>query len=154
MAKMGVSKDALEGLPPLPPGFYDFRVDGFKPKLASKGDSTNLNPQLKVINSPTGMNDRYIPFSLNTNAGFIYSDFVHCLGLEMEADGDQMNLPGDFVPDSSGDVTKMQYQGPMVGRTGRCEIVASSYNNRPTAKVKQFLCAIQGCTIKHQTELK
>lgn len=156
MAKMGVSKEALEGQPPLPAGIYEFRVDAFKPKASKDKNSTNLNPVLKVINNANGLNDKNIFFSLNTNAGFIFPDFVHSLGLEMEMDGDQVNLPGDFVPDGADpqNVEKYAYNGPMVGRTGRLEIVASSYNNKPQGKVKQFFCAIPGCMHKHQTELK
>lgn len=156
MAKMGVSKDALEGKPPLPAGVYDFRVDGFKPKFSKDKNSTNLNPVLKVINNPNGLNDSNIFFSLNTNAGFIFPDFVHSLGLQMDQDGEEFNLPGDWIPDP-GEPTnqeKYKYQGPMVGRTGRLEIVASSYNGKVQGKVKQFFCAIPGCTHKHQTELK
>ena len=33
-AKMGVSKQSLEGGKPIPPGIVEFRVDDFKPKFS------------------------------------------------------------------------------------------------------------------------
>lgn len=156
MRRMGVSKDSLEGQRPLPAGFVDFRVDGFKPKRSKDKQSVNFNPQLKVINHPT-LNDSRVFFNLNSNAGWIMKDFVHSLGLQMEEDGDQAFMPGSWQEDQA-DVDnpeKYTYTGPMLGRTGRCEIgVRKDDKNRDQSYVRQFLCAIPGCQEKHSTDLK
>jgi hypothetical protein len=157
MPRMGVSKDKLEGRKPLPSGFYEFRCDGFKPKASKDKNSTNFNPQLKVINNAQGLNDEFIFFNLNSNAGWIMKDFVHCLGLQMEVDGDQAFMPGNFKedPNDSENVEKYKYEGPMVGRTGRVEIgVRKDDKNKDQSYVKQLLCKVPGCVEKHSTDLK
>jgi hypothetical protein len=158
MAKMGVSKQSLEGKPPIPAGMYDFRLDGFKPKVAKKGDSINLNPILKIINNPNGQNDNTIFFNLNNQAGWIFKDFAHAMGFELvpntEGGGD---LPGDFVPDPSDpeNVEKYKYQGPMLGRNGRCEVgVRKDDKNKDQSYIKAFFCSVPGCLEKHSTDLK
>ncbi len=154
--RMGVPKDSLEGMPPMPVGEYTFRVDGFKPKASKDKQSTNLNPTLKVINNANGLNDRIIFFNCNTNAGWIQKDFVHSLGLQMEVEGDTAYLPGAFIPDANDqdNVTKLKYEGPMLGRTGRCSVsVRKDDKNRDQSFIKAFHCAVQGCQEKHSTEL-
>ena len=151
---MGVSTESLKGLPLLPPGIYHFRFDGFKPKLSKGKDSTNFNADLKVINHPS-LNDSQIFCSLNSKAGFIQLALVHSLGLQMEVEGDTAYMPGKFLEDTSDpdNVEKWQYDGPMKGRTGRLEVYERSYQNKKQSTIKQFFCAIAGCTEKHPTEL-
>lgn len=154
--RMGVPKDSLEGTKPLPIGDYTFRVDGFKPKASKDKNSTNLNPTLKIINNANGLNDERIFFNCNTNAGWIQKDFVHAIGLQMEIEGDTAYLPGSFIPDpnSPDDVTKLRYEGPMLGRTGRCVIaMRKDDKGRDQSFIKMFYCAVAGCTEKHSAEL-
>lgn len=156
MARMGVSTESLEGQKAFEPGFYDFRLDGFKPKKAKSGDSTNFNPDMRVINHAT-RNDDKIFFNLNSAAGWIQKDFVHCLGLQMEIDGDMAFMPGDWQPDPQepNNVSKYTYSGPMVGRTGRVEIaVRKDQKGKDQSYVKQLLCQVPGCQEKHSTDLK
>lgn len=157
MPKMGTSTQSLEGGKPLPPGFVEFRVDGFKPKTSKKGDSVNLNPTMKIINNPNvDLNDQRIFFNCNTAAGWIMLAFAHSLGLELEVDGDQANLPGNFVPDPNDteNVEKMKYEGPILGRTGRLEIaLRKTDQNKDQSYVKQFFCKVQGCQEKHPDNL-
>lgn len=156
MPKMGVSKESLEGKPPVGAGIFTVRLDGFKPKTSKKGDSTNLNPILKVINHAT-LNDRNIFFSCNTNAGWIMEAFSHCFGLPLEErpDGGK-DLPGEFVPDpnSPTDVAKMRYNGPLLGLTGQLELVLGKDDKgKDQDKIKQFMCKVPGCTIQHPAEM-
>ena len=157
MPRMGVSKDSLEGVKVIPAGFYDFRLDGFRPKKAKKGDTTNFNPVAKVINNANGLNDTPLFISLNSSAGWIQKDFVHALGLTMDVEGDLAFMPGNWIPDGTDaeNVEKFKYEGPMVGRTGRLEYgIRKDDKGRDQNFVKQFMCAVQGCNEKHSTDLK
>jgi hypothetical protein len=151
MARMGVSKDSLEGVKVIAAGFYDFRLDGFAPKKAKKGDTTNFNPRAKIINNANGLNDTPLFISLNSSAGWIQKDFVHSLGLTMDIEGEMAFMPGDWGPDPD----NPKYEGPMVGRTGRLEYaIRKDDKNRDQNYVKSFICAVQGCQDKHSTDLK
>lgn len=158
MRKFGASKEQLVGQPAHPEGLYEFRIDGFKPKKTKKvgSDSINLNPQLTIIDHPT-LNGKKIFFSLNTNAAFLWTEFVHSLGLELVEENGEFNLPGVFNPDPSSpdDESKMTYEGPMLGRRGRLMLaVKKDEKGRDQNYPKQFFCQVQGCTFEHQTELK
>jgi hypothetical protein len=121
MPKFSFSKQDMEGKPPLPAGIYEVRLDGFRPKKAKKGDSINLNPQMKVINHPT-LNDSNAFYNLSTAFGPGIIDFCHCFGQKMENEGsDSPDFPGEF-PGDPDDPTKWSYIGPLVGQVGRVEI--------------------------------
>ncbi len=157
MPRMGVSKASLEPRPPLPAGQYFFRVDGFKPAPSSKGDTTNFNPIMKVVNNPNGLNDRDIYFNLNSAAGWILKDFVHSLGLAMEIEGDDAFIPGKFLEDPAdpANVKKYRYEGPIIGKIGRCEVaIRKSNKGNDQSYVRALFCSIQGCLEKHSTDLK
>ena len=156
MAKMGVSKESLEGRPPVGAGIFTFRCDGFKPKKSKKGDTVNLNPILKVINHPVH-NDRNLFFNCNTAAGWLMIAFVHSLGIPMEQRTDGgADLPGDFAPDPSDpdNVEKFKYQGPLQGQVGQCEVVVTKDDKgRDRDTIKQFMCKVPGCTVEHPKEM-
>lgn len=153
MPKITVDKASLEGLPKIPPGIYEVRFDGFKPKFPKNNkDSINLNPQMVVINNPD-LKDRKVPENLNSQAGWVIRDMVHAFGLTMGgADGTE--LPGEFQPPQEQDPAKWRYVGPLIGRTGRVEVVdADNGKGGTTAKVKRYFCAVQGCQEKHSESL-
>jgi hypothetical protein len=157
MPRMGASKDSLEGSKPLPIGFYDFRLDGFNPKPSKDKGSVNFNPTMKVINNANGLNDNRIFLNLNQKAGWIQKDFVHALGFQMEVIGEEAYIPGEWTPDPTApdDVTKMKYNGPLLGRTGRCEVgLRKDDKGKDQSYVKQLVCKVPGCQEKHSTDLK
>ena len=142
MPKITVAKDKMKGREPHPEGIYEFRVQGFKPGLSKKKDSVNLNPLLRIVNHPT-LNGKPIFFNCNTNAGWLMDLFLNSIGLEMVKDvasGDY-NMPGDFNG-PEGDPAKWQYAGPIIGRTGKCELILTDdTKGGKRNEVKQWFCA-------------
>lgn len=163
--KMGVSKEAVEGRENVQPGIYEVRFISFNPKWSKEKEgrekSLNLNPKLEIINNPDLVN-RFLFDTLNQNA-FYMADFAHCFGVEMEQEGETYYLPGTWDSDPSFDAEKAEtykYRGPLLGKTGRVEVaIDASYNpQRPTNKIRQWICAIEDCAtkfpqIKHNTDL-
>lgn len=161
MAKITPPKESLEGLPQIPPGIYEFRLDKFEAKKAKekvgKAASINLNPVLTVINNAQLMNRR-LPENLNTQAGWVQKDFCHALGVPM----DNGSMPGDFICQVHGPACNelydhpesFVYQGPLIGRVGKAEIVMAPNNKGGTrAGIKRYLCGIQGCQENHTENL-
>jgi hypothetical protein len=148
-----MSKESLKGLPPIPGGIFEFRVDGFKPKFSKGKDSVNLNPIIKIINNnDPELNNKPIFENLNTNAGWVMNDFIHALGLEMVDNGDNVDIPGEFTgPDS--DPSKWVYNGPILGRTGTVELVQIEYEGKKQTKPMKYFCQVAGCQVKHSDQL-
>lgn len=162
MAKIAPPKESLEGLKPLPPGVYDFRLDKFEIQKAKvkpgKAESINLNPVLTIINHPEFTGKRRLPENLNSQAGWVQKDFVHALGVPM----DNGNIPGDFICQVHGPSCdaimdhpdKFIYQGPLLGQTGKAEVVMTPNNKGGMrAAIKRYLCKIQGCGEYHNENL-
>jgi len=141
MPKISVPKESLEGKKPLTPGIYDVRLDGFEPKRSREGSTINLNPVMKVINNPNGLNDNRAFCNLNTAAGWIMKDFAACFGFELEGP-DKSDLPGEFVlidPSKDGnDPSNWKYEGPLLQKTGKLEIAERIYNGKVQADIKRF----------------
>lgn len=158
--KMGVSKDKLEGMKPVPNGVYEVVCAGFEQKLDSKKTGINLNPILKIINHPE-FNGQRIWYNLSTKAAWLYNDFCHCFGLpvEIEVDPDTneevANLPGGqsaWVPSDEDpeNVEKARYTGPLVNATGKVEVIEERKpGQKPRNVIKMFLCNIDGCAQKY-----
>jgi hypothetical protein len=161
--QMGFSREQISGKPPVPAGWYQFRVTGFKPKVAGQAkDSVSLNPQIEVINNPEHDGARVFE-NLNTKAGWIINDFVHACGqtLVEVQDGNQgtdaatMVPPGvwantDQFPDEP---EKWEYQGPLTNAVFEAETYISEYQGKKSAKIRQYKCAVPGCTERHSTNL-
>lgn len=152
--RLGAPKDSLEGKKLLPTGRYTIQCDGFGQKLSKKGDSINYNPKLRIINHPT-LSGEKVYTSLNQGAGFILVDFTHMLGFQMEEQGEDVVLPGGFMPNAadSQDVSKMTYQGPLQGAVGEILVDQNMYNNKPQNYIKAYFCKVPGCQVKHSMEL-
>ena len=149
MPKIHAPKESIEGKPQLGGGIFEFRLDGFKPKKSKDGKSTNLNPQMRVINHPTN-NDAPIFENMNSQAGWVQQDFCHALGVEMEPDG---GFPGEFNGPES-DPSQWTYMGPLVGRTGRVELVqVPNLKGGMRTTPKKYFCAVPGCTARHTESL-
>lgn len=157
--RFGAPKDSLEARKVIPPGRYQVRCDGFKPKMSKlkpgKDQSVNFNPQLVVTNHAQ-LNGEKIFTPLNQQVGFILEAFSHMLGLPLEVVEDSAVIPGGFLQDPSAptDVSKMTYQGPLQGQVGELEL---GVNKSPTGNdqnyIKQFFCRVPGCKTKHPAEL-
>jgi hypothetical protein len=154
MAKIGISKESLQGLPDLEAGIYEFRIDGFKPKTSSKKTSINLNPQLIVINH-SKYNDRHIWHNCNSAFPPGMIDLCHSVGVRFDnEDGDDPQFPGEFVPDGA-PIEQTSYQGPLMGQIGKCEVAESDDGKGgKTMKLKRFFCVVPGCTHKHSEDLR
>ena len=166
MAQIKVSRESLE-FETFPPGDYVVQLHGFRPKKSKDKNSTNLQPQLKIVGHPT-LAGKHVFFNLNDGAGFIIRDFVHCMGLFMDNEvpgqevGDRgLELPGEFVNWDDADPSKAQYAGPLLGRTGRIELAetqardksGNAVPNKTRNEVKRFYCAAPGCTVQHKESL-
>lgn len=150
MPKFGLSKEALEGRPPVAGGIYDFRLDGFKPAVAKKGGSVNLNPDLKIINN-ADFNDFKIFASLNEGFPPAVIGIVHALGMEMVTNAEGgADIPGEFL--GGQDPKSWSYTGPLVGRTGKVEVQqVDRTDGKPgqRTEIKRFICALPGCAEVH-----
>jgi hypothetical protein len=161
MPNIEVPKESLEGLPPLPAGIHQVRLDDFKPEMSKKGDSINLHPVMKVVNNPQLM-DRNSPWeNLNNKAGWVMKDFVHAFGQTM-AGPDKNQLPGMFVCKEHGTAQceckpdKWNYVGPLKGQIGSIEVVQvdnGKGNGGTKPAIKRYICRVPGCTEKHSESL-
>lgn len=165
---MGYSKEDLTGAPPLPAGWYKLQTKAFKPAAAkvkppaTTPDSFNMNAQFEVVGHST-LDGRMCFASLNSKAGFIIVNYVHACGLQMEElqDGNQgteaasFAIPGvwedsDKYPE---DPSKWRYLGPLTNATFEAELAETEYNGKKRNEIRQFKCAVTGCTERHSTNL-
>lgn len=166
--QMGFTKEELTGAPPVPSGWYTVQLKAFKPKLSSKKDSVSFNAELAII-SPTEYENRRVFCGLNTKMAWMWADFVHAMGLDMEEIQDEnagtekatFTLPGvwegsDKFPE---DPSQWKYIGPMTNKTMEVELAeipaqtVDGKTYKPKNEIRQFKCAVQGCTEKHSTNL-
>lgn len=173
--QMNFNKEELAGKPPVSAGWYIVQLKGFKPKAskpkpgeAAPADPStlglSLNAELEIINHPehTG---RKIFAGLHTKMAFMWADFVHAAGLPMEEVQDEFAgtekanyaLPGvwegqDTYPTEP---EKWKYLGPLLNKTLEVELaeIPASGNFRAKNEIRQYKCAVAGCTEKHQTNL-
>lgn len=157
MSKMGISKQELDDAKNIvtKAGIFTVAFQGFFPKKSKDGNSVNLNPRLVIVGDPE-QNGKEVRYSLNfqPSTWFMTKNFVHMFGLKEEVapDGSE-NIPGDWVqPDASKPET-WKYNGPLMGRTGKIEVVPGTYNGKAVFNVKQMLCAVSGCGEKHSDNL-
>jgi hypothetical protein len=168
MPQIRIPKESLEGLEGLPPGIYDVRLDGFKPKWSKDKSSVNLQPIMIAINSPDPkLNDgKHRAFdNMNSQCGWIMIDFCHAFGELMagEQNGVPMEqwtspdvgLPGEFLGDA-GKPEEWKYVGPLLSKVGKVEIVKVPGYKDPSKQqsaLKRYFCVIPGCQHKHADSL-
>jgi hypothetical protein len=153
MPKMVASKEDLQGQPAIPEGLYDVQLRGFKPAKSKDGKSTNLNPDIRVINHPT-LNDRRIFVSMNTNAVWLWTEICHCFGCPLEEDtaSGEFSIPGSFDGPET-DPAKWVYTGPLLQQQGKLYAIQREYKGRIQNDVKQYVCRVAGCQEKHNDNL-
>ena len=153
MPKMKASAEEVKGAPPMSEGVVTVRLDGFKPQLASKKDSVNLNPTLKVINHAE-YNDRPIWENLNTKGKWVWKDFCHAFGVPLlETTNGDVEFPGDFDGPED-DPTKWQYRGPLTGQQAQAYLIQSDDTKGGIRNaVRYYVCRVPGCTEKHSQKL-
>jgi hypothetical protein len=161
MTKMGVDPEQLKAPQPQPAGWYKLKFVGFKPTAGKKDpNSVNYNGTFEVLNpatpSPTGQPVRMYATMSNKMPRHI-NDIVHGLGFSLEPDGE---LPGQWIADPAApdDVTKMQYKGPLLGKTMEAELAETEYNGNKRNELRQVRCNVPGCAqkhpdIRHQTDM-
>ena len=167
---MNFSREELSGKPPVPAGWYQFKFNGFKPKFSNlkpgetEPSSLNLNAELEIINHPdyTG---RKVFVGLNSKFFPAWFDFVYACGVEMEVVQDEftgttkenLTIPGVFenADTSPLDASNWKYLGPLTNKTLEAELAETPAegNYRAKNEVRQFKCAIPGCTARHSTNL-
>jgi len=167
--QMSFNKEELSGAPPVPASWYTLQFKQFKPKKAANGESVSLNAELSII-SPAEYENRRVFVGMNTKMAFMWQDFVHAMGLQMEevqnenagTDKADYTLPGVFegADDPNADPSTWKYLGPMANKTMEVEIAeipattgADGKSYRAKNEVRQFKCAVAGCTEKHSTNL-
>lgn len=150
MPNLKIPKESLEGPKKLPIGIVDVRLDGFSPDWSQKKDSYNLMPNMRIINNPD-YHDRKVNDWLNSRAGWVMRDFCHCFGIQLAGPDDDPEFPGEFTPSGEADPKKWNYQGPLLGRTGKLELAEA--DGGKYVNIKRYLCQVPGCTVKHSENL-
>jgi hypothetical protein len=147
MPKMSADPERIKAPKPVPAGWYQLKLVGFRPKLSSKKDSVNFNPMFEVVNSKAEYNGSRVYENLNTKFDRQHVDFAHGFGFPLNPDA---SLPGDWVPDPSDkdNVEKMQYKGPLLGKICEAELVVSTYQGNESNKIRQIKCRLDGCATK------
>lgn len=156
--KMKFGKTDLKKPEPEPNGIYTLRLVGFKPQLASSGESYNLNP---VFEFPDKMTSKGTPKQLwyacscNTSkeSAQIIQDFVHCGGEIMEEDPNDPNgeasMPGVFDTDKAKfdptDPKTWLYSGPLLNKLYKVELYTDNWQGRLNNKILRFFCAVPNC---------
>lgn len=173
--QMNFSKEELSGAPPVPAGKYTLQLKGFKPKASAlkpgetEASSVNLNPELSIVGH-SEYGGRRIFWNMNTKAAFLWTDFVHAMGLQMEVvqdanagtDKQSYTLPGVF--EGADDPTKKpedwKYMGPMTNKTLEVEVAeipagpdSKGVYRQAKNDIRQFFCKVPNCTEKHSTNL-
>lgn len=141
---------------PMPTGIHEVRLDGFKPATSKKGDSINLNPIMKVINtSDPELVGKEVYFNMNTSFFTGIVDLCHAFGEALIPNGDTFDIPGSFGSGDEQDPKRWPpYQGPLLGKTAKLEMAeADNGKGGTTVKVKRFFCQVQGCTMQHSDSL-
>jgi hypothetical protein len=164
--KMSFNQDELQGAPPVPSGWYTLQLKGFRPKASKDKESLSLNAEFAIINSVNvDFDNRRVFSGINTKMAFMWPDFIHATGLEMEVvqDADagtekqNLTIPGVFENSDTNpdEPEKWKYQGPLLNKTLEVELAEIPAKDGYKAKneIRQFKCAIQGCTAKHSTNL-
>lgn len=159
-----VNKEQLKGFK-CPPGEYEFRFDGWKPRASKDKQSTNLWPVLTIINHPS-LTGKELPLVCNTQSGWEHVELIHSLGAgETRYDDsapDYKTIPGEFEPDAAApdDPTKWRYvedpNQPIIGQIGRATVVEVPHYKRQgdtEAKIKKFYCRLPGCQHEHRESL-
>lgn len=155
---MNFSRESLSGSDPAPSGWYQLQFKGFKQVASNNKDSINLNPQFEIINHPEH-DGKKVWSTMNTKGTWVINDFVHATGNQMQAvngDPDSLSIPGvfkdiDSFPDNP---EKWEYLGPLTNSVFEAEVFISDWNGKKSSKVKQFKCAVPGCTERHSTNLE
>jgi hypothetical protein len=160
--QMNFSKEELSGAPPVPAGWYTVQFKQFKPRASKAGDSASLNAELAIV-APTEYENRRVFVGMNTKMAFMWPDFVHAAGLPMEEVQDEnagtekanYTLPGVFEnSDTAPDKPETwKYLGPLTNKTMEVELCETEYQGKKRNEVRQFKCAVAGCTDKHSTNL-
>lgn len=165
---MNFSKEELSGAPPVPAGWYVLQFKQFKPKISKQGDSLSLNAEFAIL-TPAEYENRRVFVGMNTKMAFMWADVIHSMGLTMEEIQDEnagtekasYTIPGIFegqdkFPD---DPSQWKYIGPITNKTLEvelAEIPAQTVDGklyRAKNEVRQFKCAVDGCTERHSTNL-
>lgn len=159
---MKVSNDKLEGQDVVPPGQYELKLMGFKPKVAKSLTSFNYNPFMEIVNHPDFAGRKAFD-SLNSPGGaFVIPDFVHAFGLPMETDGKESWMPGAWNGDPAkykeDDPDTWVYKGPLVGRVAKVILAVRTYNNKQSNAIERYFCNVTDCEskfpkIRHITDL-
>ena len=160
--RMSASAEKVSGQQELlPEGLVSVILKGFNPHVSKKGDSINLNPDIRITNHPT-LNDKKVFVSMNTNAPFMWAEICHCFGCPLEDDGQgEQSIPGAFDgPDfgaalQAGAKKKVAwvYNGPLLNQEGQLIIGQVTRDGKTQNDVKQFMCRVDGCETPHKDDL-
>ena len=166
--KMGVSKESLS-IKILPAGIYDLRLESFKPArpaATKKPDfqgpyspekhGVNFNPRFVVVNSTDEFNGTSIFVALSSKFARAIEDFSHGLGLPLEEQGSNLQLPGNFEGDEN-DPESAKYVGPLLGRICKAFVEPQTFQGRTSNTIRYYICAVTDCAsggkVKHSTAL-
>lgn len=130
----------------IPPGIYEVRLNGFKPKLSNDKGSVNFNAQMEIINNPEYDGSKIFE-GLNSKAGFVQADFTHSFGYQMEDAGNgTYNMPGFWDGDpatfNSDDPSTWKYEGPLLNRIAKVELGTKTWNGQEQIAIKRYFCAL------------
>lgn len=160
--QMGYSKDQLSGASPVPAGPYTLQFKQFRPKASKDKESWSLNAELEIVGNAE-YDGRKVFASLNSKAPWIQQDFLHAAGLDWEVVQDSnvgtekecKTLPGIFenADTDPEHPENWKYLGPLTNKTMQVEVAETEYQGKKRNEIRQYICAVPGCTEKHSTNL-
>ena len=158
--QMSYNRAELSGKSAVPPGWYHIQFIQFRPKVAkSDPNSFNYNAEFEIVNHPEYEGRRvFVTFSNKFVAQL--QAWVHACNMEFEEikDGNEgteaagHKLPGTLIgfKEYPNEPEKWSYQGPLKNAICKAELfIDDQGNNKP----KQFECRIDGCRVKHPTNM-
>jgi hypothetical protein len=164
--EMGFAKDELNGAQPVPAGWYTLQVKGFRPRASKDMQSWSMNAELAIVGSADHAdehNGKRVFSGLNSKFGVAIFDFVHSTGNVMDEAQNEfagtekatMLIPGFWENSDTNpeDPSTWKYQGPLTNATLQAELAITEYNGKKKNEVRQYKCAVPGCTEKHSTNL-
>jgi hypothetical protein len=147
MPVLTVSAETVEGQPTKEAGLYQVQLVGFKPKMSKRGDSINLNPQMKIVNNPVAeFNGNHVFDTLNTLFGSTVAAFHTCFGSPISKDPvtgqynymisiDDPQDPNAQI--SASNIERCNITSPLIGQVGALLLEVEEDKDYSTGQIRK-----------------
>lgn len=157
MSLMNFKPESFNQGEPAPEGWYKLLFGGFKQEFTRAKDGINLQPILTIVQNIEHEGKRVFS-GIGTKFTPGIKDFVHSCALQLEAIPGSVDtkIPGIFKGEAENpdDPSKWEYHGPLMNHILEAEVCIKEYNGKKSNRVKQYKCAVPGCTERHITNLE